>query len=133
MLKYLPKAIAIVIIACAVSACSTIDGIEPGDEGITVDAKGKSYDEVWRASVRAMSTNLAIVESDKAQGVIKAEVPAGFATWGEVVGLFVSPASNAARSYSIHIVSKKRSTYQITGQNWAPSVAARIKAELDIE
>ncbi|MNG21169.1 hypothetical protein D3C84_1055040 [compost metagenome] len=80
-----------------------------------------------------MSTNLAIVDIDKAQGVIKSEAPAGMGTWGEVVGLFITPTSKAERSYSIHVVSKKRSTFQITGQNWAPSVAARIKADLDVE
>jgi hypothetical protein len=133
MIKNLLKPVAIGIIACVVSACSTLDGIEPSDKGITIDAKNKSYDEVWKSSVSAMSTNLAIVDIDKAQGVIKSEAPAGMGTWGEVVGLFITPTSKAERSYSIHVVSKKRSTFQITGQNWAPSVAARIKADLDVE
>jgi hypothetical protein len=61
------------------------------------------------------------------------EVPAGMATWGEVVGLFITPTNKLSDSYKIHIVSKTRSTYQLTGQNWAPSVAARIQAELDTE
>lgn len=52
---------------------------------------------------------------------------------GEVVGLFITPVTKVSDSYMIHIVSKTRSTYQLTGQNWAPSVAARIESDLDIE
>ncbi|MNG99795.1 hypothetical protein D3C79_589740 [compost metagenome] len=61
------------------------------------------------------------------------EVPAGMATLGEVVGLCITPTNKLSDSYKIHIVSKTRSTYQLTGQNWAPSVAARIQADLDTE
>ncbi|MCX2695012.1 hypothetical protein OO256_28845 [Pseudomonas sp. DCB_CB] len=76
---------------------------------------------------------MAIVEMNKSAGVIKSEVPAGMATWGEVVGLFITPTTKDSDRYTIHIVSKTRSTYQITGQNWAPSVAARIQSDLDAE
>jgi hypothetical protein len=133
MIKKLLKATAIIVFICAVTACSTLDGIEPSDKGITIEAPNKSYDDVWKASVRAMSSGLAIVDVDKAKGVIKSEAPAGMGTWGEVVGVFISPASKSGSIYTIHVVSKKRSTYQITGQNWAPSIAARIKTDLDIE
>lgn len=116
-----------------ISACSTVEGLHPSDTGITIEASNKSYSEVWKSSVNAMSTNLAIVEMNKGAGVIKSEAPAGMATWGEVVGLFVTPVTPTASIYSIRVVSKKRATYQITGQNWAPSVAARIQADLDSE
>lgn len=120
--------------AClGVSACSTIVGLQPTDNGVTVEVRNKTYNEVWKSSVSAMSSGLAIVEINKSSGVIKSEAPAGMATWGEVIGLFVTPVSPSADSYSIRIVSKKRSTYQITGQDWAPSIAARIRADLDAE
>jgi hypothetical protein len=127
------KALACGAVILSVSACSTVEGLQPSDTGITVNVSNKTYNEVWKSSVSAMSTNLAIVEMNKDAGVIKSEAPAGMATWGEVVGLFVTPVTPTAQSYSIRVVSKKRSTYQITGQNWAPSVAARIQADLDSE
>lgn len=127
------RAVGVCALAVGASACSTIDSLEPTDSGITVEVAHKPYAEVWKSSVNAMSTNLAIVEMDKRAGVIKSEAPAGMATWGEVVGLFISPTTKTSDRYTIHIVSKTRSTYQITGQNWAPSVAARIQADLDIE
>ena len=127
------RAVGVCALGAGASACSTIDSLEPTDSGITLEVAHKPYAEVWKSSVNAMSTNLAIVEMDKRAGVIKSEAPAGMATWGEVVGLFISPATKTSDRYTIHIVSKTRSTYQITGQNWAPSVAARIQADLDIE
>ncbi|MDD0999294.1 hypothetical protein M5G20_25985 [Pseudomonas sp. TNT2022 ID1044] len=125
------KALACSAVFLGVSGCSTIDGLQPTDTGITIDVPNKSYNEIWKSSVTAMSTNLAIVEMNKGAGVIKSEAPAGMATWGEVIGLFITPVSPSAESYSIRVVSKKRATYQITGQNWAPTVAARIQADLD--
>jgi len=92
--------------------------------------RGKSYDEIWKASVRAMSNGLIIVESDKASGVIKSEARAGMATWGEVIGLFIQPPHADAVTYEVEVVSKKRMQTQITGQNWEPSIIASVKAEL---
>lgn len=121
------------LVVSGISACSTIGGLETSDEGITLEVSNTPYAEVWKSSVSAMSTNLAIVEINKSAGVIKSEGPAGMTTWGEVVGLFITPPGRISDSYKIHIVSKKRSKLQITGQDWAPSVAARIQADLGAE
>lgn len=75
--------IGVAILASGVTACSTIDGLESTDKGITLEVTQKPYAEVWKSSVKAMSTNLAIVEMDKSAGVIKSEAPAGMATWGK--------------------------------------------------
>ena len=133
MIKNLSKVLAVGALCLGGAACSTIDGLQPTDSGVTVEVRNRSYTEVWKSSVSAMSSGLAIVEINKSAGVIKSEAPAGMATWGEVIGLFVTPVSKNADSYSIRVVSKKRSTYQITGQDWAPSIAARIRADLDAE
>ncbi|MBV7552058.1 hypothetical protein KW841_06805 [Pseudomonas sp. PDM28] len=133
MINSIFKVLAVGALCLWVAACSTVDGLQPSDRGVTVEISNKTYNEVWKSSVSAMSTNLAIVEINKSAGVIKSEAPAGMATWGEVIGLFVTPISKTADTYTIRIVSKKRSTYQITGQDWAPSIAARIQADLDSE
>ncbi len=53
------------------------------------------------------------------------------ATWGEVVGVFVRPLTPTASTYTVEVQSRKRSVMQITGQDWAPTLIAGIKAELD--
>ena len=110
----------------------TIGSLQPGSGGSTFEVHGKTYDEIWKASVRAMSNNLTIIESDRASGTIKSEARAGMATWGEVVGLFIRPTSAETDKYTVEVQSTKRMRAQVTGQNWEPSVIANIKAELGI-
>ena len=52
------------------------------------------------------------------------------ATWGEVVGVFITPTTPNAHSYNVEVVSLKRSAMQITGQDWTRTVITGIKAEL---
>lgn len=105
---------------------------QAGNGGSTFEVYGKSYEEIWKSSVRAMSNNLIIVESDKGSGSIQSESRAGLATMGEKVGLFIRPTTANADRYTVEVQSKKRMWTQITGQNWEPSVIANIKAELGI-
>jgi hypothetical protein len=111
------------------TGCNTIDSVKPG-KGEKFTISGRSYDQVWKASVAVVSRQLTIVEESKAAGTIKSESKAGFTTYGEVVGVFIHPAGNGASSYEIEVVSLKRDAIQITGQNWTKTIIAGIKAEL---
>ncbi len=126
------RAFMVLLLVGFIAGCATVGSLQPGSGGSTFEVHGKTYDEIWKASVRAMSSNLTIVESDRASGTIKSEARAGMATWGEVVGLFIRPTSTEAQKYTIEVQSIKRMRTQITGQNWEPSVIANIKAELGI-
>ena len=111
------------------SGCNTVDSVQPG-KGQKFTVAGRSYDQVWKASVAVVSRQLTIVEESKAAGTIKSESKAGFTTYGEVVGVFIHPAGVPAASYEIEVVSLKRDAIQITGQDWTNTVIAGIKAEL---
>ena len=126
------KTIWILLLFILISGCATIGGLQPGTGGSSFEVRGKSYGEIWKAAVHAMSSNLTIVESDKLSGTIKSEARAGLATWGEVVGLFIRPTSEGSNKYTVEVISKKRVQTQITGQDWEPSVIANIKAELGV-
>lgn len=126
----LMKNLTALMLCCFVTGCATIGSLQPGAGGSTFEVTGKSYDEIWKASVKGMSSNLTIVESDKASGSIKSEARVGMATWGEVVGLFIRPAAANAERYTVEVQSLKRSRLQITGQDHEPAVIAIIKAEL---
>jgi len=126
------KVLMVLLIGGLITGCATVGSLQPGSGGSTFEVHGKTYDEIWKASVRAMSNNLTIVESDRVSGTIKSEARAGMATWGEVVGLFIRPTSPDADKYTVEVQSLKRMRTQITGQNWEPSVIANIKAELGI-
>lgn len=126
------KKIFLLIIVCfGLTACSTIDSVQPGTGGSSFEIRGKSYDEVWKAVNRTASRSLTIVESNKELGSLKAEKGAGLATWGEVVGVFVRPSKNGSSVYTVEVQSLKRSSLQITGQDWTMTMKSGILAELD--
>jgi hypothetical protein len=112
-------------------ACATIDSLEPGT-GTDLTVKDRSYQEVWNAAIIAASSGLAIVEKDQNKGLIKAEAKVGLTTWGEVVGIFISPQAENSPEYSVEVQSLKRSKLQITGQDWELTIIERMKAELKI-
>ena len=116
-------------LAALLTGCHTIDSVQPG-KGVSFQVKGKTYDEVWKASVAVMSRQLTLVEDSKQRGFIRAEAPAGMMTWGEVVGVFITPTTPSAYSYNVEVVSLKRSAVQITGQDWTRTVITGIKADL---
>lgn len=113
------------------AGCATVDSLGKGRGGSTFEVKAKSYDEVWKAAVRTASRSLTIVESDKEAGTLKAEKGAGMATWGEVVGIFITPTKNGATSYTVEVLSLKRSSMQLTGQDWTMTIRSGILAELE--
>lgn len=111
--------------------CSTTDSLQAGTGGSTFEVRGKSYNEVWRAAIRTASRSLTIVENSKETGTIRAEKGAGMATWGEVVGIYIRPARDNESVYTVEVQSLKRSTLQITGQDWTITMKSGILAELE--
>ncbi len=115
----------------ALTGCATIDTLQPSAGGSTFEVTNKSYNQVWKAATRAASSNLTIVEQSKEKGIIKSEKGVGMATWGEVVGIFITPPNVDAEKYTVQVQSFKRSRLQITGQDWTQTVIANIKNELE--
>lgn len=111
--------------------CATVGSLHRGT-GSYFEVKDKSFEAIWKASIKVVSRSLTIVESDKHSGTIKAEKGAGIATWGEVVGVFISPPDKSAKEFTVEVTSLKRSKLQITGQDWKRTILEGIKAELGI-
>ena len=120
-----------VVLSILLLGCATMGSLRPGS-GSSFEIHDRTYDEIWKAAVTVVTRSLTIVESDKASGTIKAEARAGITTWGEVVGVFITPPRKDERKYTIEVLSLKRYQIQITGQKWEPSVIAGVKAELNL-
>ncbi len=116
----------------ALAGCATTDSLQPGTGGSSFEARGKSYEEVWKAVVTVAGRSLTIVESNKEAGILKAEKGVGLTTWGEVVGIYIRPARSGAAVYTVEVQSLKRSKAQLTGQDWTTTMVSGIKAELGI-
>ncbi|CAH1386594.1 hypothetical protein [Candidatus Nitrotoga sp. M5] len=130
-MKYTAFLAAAIFALLSISGCATTDALQPGTGGSTFEVRGKTYDEVWQAVLRSAGRSFTIVENNKESGTLKAERGVGLTTMGEVVGVFVSPASNGAPVYAIEVQSLKRSKLELTGQDWTSTIITGIKAELD--
>ncbi len=94
--------------------------------------QNRSYDSIWQAAILVASRQLTIVEADKSTGTVKAEKGVGVATWGEVVGIFISPDETDQHAFVVEVESLKRSSGQVTGQDWTLTIVEGIKAELGV-
>lgn len=126
------KKIILILSLLTLAGCATTSTLKAGNTGGTkITIENKTYDQVWKAALKAMSNQLTIVEKSKENGVIKAEKGVGVTTWGEVVGVFISPTKPSAPRYVVEVQSYKRSRLQITGQDWTQTIVTGIETELD--
>jgi uncharacterized protein YceK len=121
----------LILAAFTASGCATIGSLQPGG-GSKFVVQNKTYAEVWKAAITVVTRSLTIVEIDKEKGIIKSEKGAGLSTWGEVVGVFITPPNTNSNTYAVEVLSQKRSRVQITGQDWEKTIVEGMKAELNI-
>jgi len=127
----LSKYLIFIFISLSLVSCATVEDLKPGT-GTVLEIKDRDFQEIWRAAIKTASNNLTLVYQNKALGTIKAEARAGMTTWGEVVGIFISPTEPMKGKYIVEVVSQKRSKIQLTGQDWEKAMLAGISAELDL-
>lgn len=116
------------------TGCSSVNGLRRNyNEGKTITIKGKTYDEVWGASIRALREDLVIVYSDKEHGDLKAKTSNNdlnnySTSWGEIVGVFIEKTGD--KEYRVNIQSKEKLKTTAFGTDWSQGIAAGIEAEL---
>jgi hypothetical protein len=111
------------------SACATIADLYP-EGGSSFYVHDRTYEQVWMAAVSAASRYLTVVEREKGAGVVRAEKGAGLSTFGQVVGIFISPASEGTAIYTVRVVSKERYMFQFSPNNWESTIIEGMRAEL---
>jgi hypothetical protein len=130
------KRIVLCAFLLALSACSTLSGLKPGKgAGVVFNVVGKTYEQVWDASVKAVrqSGRLVIQEQDKTKGIIKAETTSNFAQreHGEIVAVFISQ-TDANNRIAVEVIGKQRFKLQLNGTDWESDIAAGIQVELGV-
>jgi hypothetical protein len=128
----IPRAIGVFLIAVLqLTGCTGIDNVRPATgEGSKFAVYRRSYDEVWNAAVSVAGQRLTLVETDKRTGTIKAEALDG--TFGEVLGIFISPPRDGEKRYIVEVLSLLKNRPQIPGKDAEPQVIAEIKSKLAI-
>jgi hypothetical protein len=128
-----PKGLILFLLAVLqLTACAGIDTVRPGSgEGSKFTVYRRGYDEIWNAAVSVAGQRLTLVETDKGTGMIKAE--ALDSTFGEALGIFISPPRDGEKRYVVEVVSLLKNRPQIPGKDAEPQIIGEIKTKLDIQ
>jgi hypothetical protein len=138
-MQYL-KQLCVVLAVLTLAACSDSSDLGAGKTGKSFTVTGHSYDQVWDASLTALTQvrgtqsleinrSVEITKKDKKAGIINAASGMSLWSWGDVMGVFINPAHDAP-SYKIDVESL--STYKMgyTSNNWEDEIIAAIKQNL---
>ena len=119
-------------IALAVSLLSACSGPASlnAQEGTSFTVQGHSYSEVWNAAVAATTRQLTILSQDPSAGEIRAEESVRTAQYGELVGVFISPPSPSATTFTVSVDSRARNAFQTSSHDWTQEIIADMKAQL---
>ena len=128
---------ALTVLSLAACATTTIDSLTPGTPlgttergfmktttGLSLTVRGRSYDQVWAAADSAMaqavtaeagtfSETLALIDDDKARGVIRAAIRNPLGATRAYVAIFVSPVTPTAAAYVVSVSQKLKSEAEV--------------------
>jgi len=116
--------------------CATVESIRPG-QGTVFEVTGQSYDDVWENAVRVVSWNFEIIESDKVRGIIQAEGKDNASDSGQLIRVFIVPVrlvttEGETETIIVEVAGRKKSPFQVSGQDWAAMIIAAMKLELGL-
>ena len=112
------------------AGCASMDSVKPGS-GRTWEARGRSYEEIWRAAIQVMNEHADIVRQDQAQGIIIADRPYHFMGDNGWFGIFITPTSQASEKYRVEAVYRTRLYGQIPMQSWEQKLLRDIADTLE--
>lgn len=129
-----------VLLSLSLFACTNSSDLGTGKSGKKFMVKGYTYDQIWNASLDGLSgtysdqkldfeRSLTVAKKDKSAGRIEANSDIGMWSFGEVVGVFISPAKNAPE-HTIEVESRSKLKTNITNNNWEDEVITSINNEL---
>lgn len=123
-----------------VAACSSSNDLGSGKTGKAITVSGYTYNQVWNAAITAVKQekgdqslevekNLTISKEDKNAGVINASTGMSMLSWGEVVGVFISPAHDAP-SHRVEVESLSKMKTNVFANNWEDELLRSIQKNL---
>lgn len=130
----------VVGMAMVMAACANTSDLGQGRTGKSITVTGHSYDQVWDASLAAVQETigdqslevekrLSLTKADKKAGRIEASTGMSLLSWGEVVGVFISPVT--ADTYTVEVESRAKLQTTLFANNWEDELLTSIQTKLD--
>lgn len=121
---------ALAVCSLAFSGCSTLADAQAAKGTGTVRVYERPYDVVWDAVVASVKeTSLAVVSSNKTDGMILAQGAMGAFSYGENVAIYVEDAGGKVKT-RVEIINKRALATNITAANWESRLSAALDQRL---
>lgn len=126
--------------ALLLTACAGSEDLAPGKTGKKITLSGGTYDQIWNASLASVKSahgtqalevekTLTVTTEDKAAGKIVAGTGMSVLSWGEVVGVWISPAADAP-THTVEVESRTKMQTNVFSNNWEDEIIAGIYKNL---
>lgn len=119
---------AVLLLCLLASACMrSMPEPPPATEHKYLLTQGLKYEDVWVASVRAMTKSLNIYKMDQREGVIQGRL----ADWGfgEYLRITVRPEPGVAASYRLEVLSTR--SRSVVMRDWADGMRRDLENMID--
>jgi hypothetical protein len=126
------KVLSVFTLALLLTGCQSMADVHPGD-GRTLTITGRDYDAIWRAAVRVADEHFEIREQDPARGTITGERTITAWGWGAWVGIYITPPTADAGTYTVEVVNRKKLMTNLGEQGWEKKVLRDLQNVLDGE
>ncbi|MBK8209207.1 MAG: hypothetical protein IPK78_03855 [Rhodospirillales bacterium] len=100
-------------------------------DGTTFKVRDRSYEQVWSAAVRTVSSLGSIETKNRDNGEIRG-FRAGSGTWdcGNALGVFIDPHSDGRREFAVAVVGTQFDFLQLTGTDLTMQMKSTMLAFL---
>ncbi len=119
-----------VAFAVLFGACQSMGDVKPGD-GKKATFTGRSYEEIWGAAMKVANAHFEIRQQDPGRGIILGERAYHFMRVGAWVGIYVTPPASGVPTYTVEVVMRTKSTWDISEQGWESKVLRDLQDVLD--
>lgn len=119
------------LLCLVLAGCANVSGMRAEDAlpANTLQVTGKTYDEVWTATMKAVRArqDLQLVEADRNTGTIRAESAGG--VYRHNLAVFITSAAPGSTGLVVRAVSgQKGGPVQLT--NYAAAILMNLRADL---
>ena len=137
------RALVLIPMLFVLAACAGTSDLGRGKTGKQFIVSGRSYEQVWAASRASLleqtgdqsleiEKNLAIQKENKAAGELIASTGMSMLSWGEVVGVYITPPYDAP-VHTVEVESRTKMQTNLFANNWEDEIIAGIKQRLAVQ
>jgi hypothetical protein len=120
----------LLVLAILLAGCQSMADVHPG-AGRTLTITGRDYEAIWQAAVKVAAKHFEIREQDSVRGTITGERTITAWGWGAWVGIYITPPTAGAGTYTVEVVNRKKLMTNLGEQGWEKKILRDLQNVLN--